>query len=90
VALAGRELQRLCGVAPSGSQVQPVIVGADGRAMSLAARMQARGYDIRAIRPPTVPEGTARLRLSLTLNATEAQIEAMVRDLSEELARDQA
>jgi 8-amino-7-oxononanoate synthase len=90
VELAGRELQRLCGVAPSGSQVQPVIVGVDGRAMSLAARMRARGYDIRAIRPPTVPEGTARLRLSLTLNASEAQIEAMIRDLAEELAKDQA
>jgi 8-amino-7-oxononanoate synthase len=87
VALAGRELQRLCNVAPSGTQVQPVIVGADARAMSLAARMQARGYDIRAIRPPTVSEGTARLRLSLTLNASEAQIERMIADLSEELAR---
>lgn len=88
VALAERELLRQCGVAPSGSQVQPVIVGADARAMSLAERMRARGYDIRAIRPPTVPEGTARLRLSLTLNATQAQIETMIGDLAEELARD--
>ncbi|WP_363351237.1 8-amino-7-oxononanoate synthase [Methylocystis echinoides] len=85
VALAGRELA-LCGVAPSGTQVQPVIVGADARAMALAAAMRARGYDIRAIRPPTVPEGTARLRLSLTLNVTEAQIIQMARDLSKELA----
>lgn len=88
VALAERELLRQCGVAPSGSQVQPVIVGADARAMSLAERMRARGYDIRAIRPPTVPEGTARLRLSLTLNATEAQIETMIGDLAEELAKE--
>jgi 8-amino-7-oxononanoate synthase len=87
VALAGRELQRLCGVAPSGSQVQPVIVGADARAMSLAARMRARGYDIRAIRPPTVPEGTARLRLSLTLHASETQIAGMIADLSDELSK---
>lgn len=85
VGLAGRELQKLCGVAPSGSQVQPVIVGSDARAMSLAARMQARGYDIRAIRPPTVPEGTARLRLSLTLNASEAQIATMIADLAGEM-----
>ncbi|WP_442754940.1 8-amino-7-oxononanoate synthase [Methylocystis sp. JAN1] len=88
VALAGRELQRLCDVAPSGSQVQPVIVGDDARAMSLAARLRARGYDIRAIRPPTVPEGTARLRLSFTLNVGEAQISQMVADLSEALARE--
>ncbi len=87
VALAGRELQRLCNVAPSGSQLQPVIVGADALAMSLAARMRARGYDIRAIRPPTVPEGTARLRLSITLHASEAQIECMIGDLAQELAK---
>jgi 8-amino-7-oxononanoate synthase len=87
VALAGRELQRLCGVTPSGSQVQPVIVGADARAMSLAARLRARGYDIRAIRPPTVPEGTARLRLSLTLHASEAQIAGMIADLADELSK---
>lgn len=87
VALAGRELQRQCGVAPSGTQVQPVIVGADGRAMSLAAAMQAKGYDIRAIRPPTVPEGTARLRLSLTLNVSEADISTMIADLAEALSK---
>jgi 8-amino-7-oxononanoate synthase len=85
VAFAGSALQRL-GVAPSGTQVQPVIVGADGRAMSLAAVMQAKGYDIRAIRPPTVPEGTARLRLSLTLNVSEAEIARMIEDLSEALS----
>jgi 8-amino-7-oxononanoate synthase len=55
--------------------------------MSLAAAMRAKGYDIRAIRPPTVPEGTARLRLSLTLNASEAQIAQMIDDLSQELRR---
>jgi 8-amino-7-oxononanoate synthase len=67
--------------------VQPVIVGADGRAMSLAAVMRAKGYDIRAIRPPTVPEGTARLRLSLTLNVSEAEITRMVADLAEALTQ---
>lgn len=86
VALAGRGLRRLCGVTPSGSQVQPVIVGADARAMALAAQMRAKAYDIRAIRPPTVPEGTARLRLSLTLNVSEEQITRMIADLSQALA----
>ena len=54
VAFAGRELQNRCGIEPSGSQIQPVIVGADERAVRLAAAMQARGFDIRAVRPPTV------------------------------------
>lgn len=90
VDLAGRELRRSCDVAPSGSQIQPVIVGADARAMALAAQMRARGYDIRAIRPPTVPEGTARLRISLTLHASEAQIAQMIADLAEELSKVEA
>lgn len=90
VAIAGRALARLCGIAPSGSQIQPVIVGSDARAMALAGRLRAQGYDIRAIRPPTVPEGTARLRLSLTLHASEAQISQMAAHLAETLAREAA
>lgn len=63
---------------PSGSQVQPIIVGADDAATSLAAAMQARGFDMRAIRPPTVPEGTARLRMTLTLHATNQTVDAAI------------
>ena len=62
VEFANGALESRCGVKPSGSQILPVIVGSDTRAVSLAAAMRAHGYDIRAIRPPTVPEGTARLR----------------------------
>lgn len=71
VAFAGRELERRCGIAPSGSHIQPVILGTDERAMAVAKALVAEGFDVRAVRPPTVPEGTARLRISLTLNAGE-------------------
>ncbi len=74
------------GIAPSGSQIQPVIVGEDARAVELARRMQAHGYDIRAIRPPTVPPGTARLRMALTLNTDEATVACMIQTLADELA----
>ena len=87
VAFTGQQLAEQCGLDASGSHIQPVLVGADERATRLAAAMQERGYDIRAVRPPTVPEGTARLRLSLTLNVDEAQVAAMVQALAEELKR---
>jgi 8-amino-7-oxononanoate synthase len=37
--------------------------------MAVAAALQTRGFDVRGIRPPTVPEGTARLRIVITRNA---------------------
>lgn len=87
VACVGGALEEKCGVTPTGTQIQPFIVGSDAEAVRLASAMQQRGYDIRAIRPPTVPEGTARLRLSLNLNVSEAEALAMVDDLAEEQAR---
>ncbi|MER8439205.1 8-amino-7-oxononanoate synthase [Mesorhizobium sp. M1312] len=87
VALAGRQLADRCGVKPSGSQIQPVVIGDVSRTMAVAAALQARGFDIRGIRPPTVPEGTSRLRISLTLNVDQAAISAMVEALVEVLAQ---
>ena len=81
---AGNELRRRCHVEPSGSQIIPVIVGPDQAAVALAASLQRKGFDIRAIRPPTVPEGTARVRVALTLNVNET----MVGDLFAALAED--
>ncbi|EXU83638.1 hypothetical protein AX23_04070 [Brucella melitensis 548] len=66
----------------SGTQIIPIIVGDNERAVRLAAQMQAQGFDIRAIRPPTVPHGTARLRISITLNVGLADIDRMVETLS--------
>ena len=84
---ANAAIENRCGVSPSGSQILPVIVGADTRATTLAAAMRAHGYDIRAIRPPTVPEGTARLRIALTLNTSAEVVLEMIEVLRLELER---
>jgi len=59
------------------SQIVPVILGEDRRAMAAAAALQQAGFDVRGIRPPTVPPGTSRLRISLTLNVGRADIAAL-------------
>jgi 8-amino-7-oxononanoate synthase len=74
VAFAARELKSRCGIEASRSHILPIIVGADAKAVALATSLQAQGFDVRAIRPPTVPEGTARLRIALTANLSEAVI----------------
>jgi 8-amino-7-oxononanoate synthase len=54
------------GVQPGGTDyVVPVVLGDDARAVRVAGRLQGRGYDVRAIRPPSVPPGTARLRIAV-------------------------
>lgn len=85
VQFAGAELRRRCNIAPSGSQILPVIIGADRAAVAVAASLQRRGYDIRAIRPPTVPEGTARLRIALTLNVDESVVAELFEALADEM-----
>ena len=82
VAHAGEAMRARLGLEPSGSQIQPILIGRDQRAVALAAALQARGYDIRAIRPPTVPEGTARLRIALTLHADARLLDALFADLA--------
>lgn len=84
VRFAGTELRRRCGIESSGTHILPVIIGSDQAAVGVAAALQRRGFDIRAIRPPTVPEGTARLRIALTT----AVDQATVADLFEALAED--
>jgi 8-amino-7-oxononanoate synthase len=85
VQFAGSELRRRCNVEPSGSQILPVVVGADHAAVKLAAAMQSKGFDVRAIRPPTVPEGTARLRIALTLNVNEKNVADLFAALADDM-----
>jgi len=86
VAEADAHIKSKLGRSGSDSQVQPIIIGEDQKAVSVAAAMQAKGYDIRAIRPPTVPEGTARLRLSLSLHVDSAALEKMFGELADVIA----
>ncbi len=71
------------GATRSGSQILPLIIGDDAGTMARAAAVQAAGFDVRGIRPPTVPAGTARLRVAITLNASEADIVALGETLAE-------
>lgn len=59
----------------SQSQIIPIIIGDNQRALSIANTLKEQDILVGAIRPPTVPEGTARLRISLTLAHTEEDLD---------------
>ncbi|MFT3847440.1 MAG: 8-amino-7-oxononanoate synthase [Propionivibrio sp.] len=70
---------------PSPTAIQPIIIGDNHEALRVANALYERGLWVPAIRPPTVPKGTARLRVSLTAAHTSGQIERLVdalRDLA--------
>jgi 8-amino-7-oxononanoate synthase len=73
------------GAPGTGSQIHPIVIGEDAPTMSAAAALRARGFDVRGIRPPTVPRGTARLRIAITLNVDERAISDLFGVLAEEL-----
>ena len=87
VALFNQRVSSGIGLAVSGSHIVPIIVGGDTRAVALAAAIRSRGFDVRAVRPPTVPEGTARLRITITNNVSENDIEHLAAALGDELGR---
>lgn len=72
------------------TQIMPYIVGDNARTMTVAAALQRRGFDVRGVRPPTVPAGTSRLRISLTLNVDEADVDALIAAVDEETKRSMA
>ncbi|GIX32400.1 MAG: 8-amino-7-oxononanoate synthase [Lysobacterales bacterium] len=71
---------------PSRTPIQPVLLGDAERALAVSSRLQAMGFLVPAIRPPTVPAGTARLRVSLSAAHEEAEVEALATALAEVLA----
>lgn len=63
--------------------IVPVIVGSDAEAVAASARLRNEGLFVPAIRPPTVPDGTARLRISLNASHTLEQIEGLASAIGE-------
>ncbi len=59
---------------PSSTAIQPLVIGNNTAALALMARLAERGLWVPAIRPPTVPAGTARLRISLSAAHTQAAV----------------
>jgi 8-amino-7-oxononanoate synthase len=59
---------------PSDTPIQPLLIGGNAEALALSARLSAQGLLVPAIRPPTVPQGTARLRISLSADHSAADV----------------
>jgi 8-amino-7-oxononanoate synthase len=75
------QLSRALGLPVQASAIVPVPVGADEKAVAMARALQTLGFDVRAVRPPTVPEGTARLRITTGAHLETAQVEALAEAL---------
>jgi 8-amino-7-oxononanoate synthase len=84
LALARRFTTRL-GLPTAASPIVPVLVGAAEAALALSAALEARGYLVVAIRPPTVPAGTARLRVAFSAAHAAAQVDGLADALADAL-----
>ena len=68
------------------SQIVALVIGDCARALMVSSRLRERGFLVTAIRPPTVPPGTARLRFTFTAAHEEGQIQALATALATALA----
>jgi 8-amino-7-oxononanoate synthase len=82
-----RELREMGGEAgDSCCQIMPLIVGEAREAMALSRRLEKQGLLVPAIRPPSVPEGAARLRISVTAGHTDADVDQLMAALRSSMA----
>jgi 8-amino-7-oxononanoate synthase len=79
--------QRGLRLLPSDTAIQPLLCGDDRAATALAAALEARGFWVAAIRPPTVPDGSARLRITLNAGHERPQIDALLSALEASVAQ---
>ena len=70
----------------SATPIQPILVGDSARALALSAALRRRGILVTAIRPPTVPAGSARLRVTLTAAHREAHVDLLLDALAQAMA----
>jgi len=70
------------GVGASASQIVPIVIGDNDRAVAVARAVQAQGFDVRAIRPPSVPDGTARLRVSVNAGLSRDVLDRFVQTVA--------
>jgi len=82
LALAGR-LRQALGQPDQPSAIVPVPIGPDAEAVCIARTLQERGFDVRAVRPPTVPAGTARLRITTGAHLGDAAVATLIDALAE-------
>jgi 8-amino-7-oxononanoate synthase len=68
---------------PSATAIQPLLIGDNRQALRLSEELRARGIWVAAIRPPTVPQGTARLRITLSAAHAESDVEQLLGALHE-------
>ncbi len=80
-----RHLREALGLPDAPSAIVPVPVGPDAEAVRLARILQGRGFDVRAVRPPTVPEGSARLRITTGAHLSEGEVDTLAAALREVL-----
>jgi 8-amino-7-oxononanoate synthase len=73
-------------VPPGRSQIIPVMIGENEKAVAVAAALAEQGFDVRAIRPPSVPPGTARLRVSVNASLDQTTLERFAAALAKSVA----
>lgn len=76
-------LERNIDLLPSSTAIQPLLIGDAERAIAVSQLLMGSGLIVKAIRPPTVPQGTARLRITLTADHTKAQIDYLVSSIEQ-------
>jgi 8-amino-7-oxononanoate synthase len=74
-------------LAQSSTPIQPLVVGSAADAVTLSEALRQQGILVTAIRPPTVPEGTARLRITFSALHTEAQVDRLLEGLESVISR---